>query len=207
MFNLKKKEDIFYDLFDGTMEKALEAANALVELLEDYTDVEAKIAHLKEIEHECDLHVHKVLKALNASFVTPIDREDIYMVAKEMDNIVDTIEEVANRFVLFHVTSIREEAKVMSHLIVECVFELKCLVNELRRMKKSKILKEKVIEVNRIENVGDVVYRNAIKSLFENETNAIEVIKWKQIFELMEASLDSCEDVANIIEGVIMKHA
>lgn len=207
MFNLKKKEDIFYDLFDGTMEKALEAANALVELLENYTDVDVKIAHLKEIEHECDLLVHKVLKALNASFITPIDREDIYMVAKEMDNIVDTIEEIANRFVLFHVTIIKEEAKVMAHLIVECVFELKCLVNELRRMKKSKILEEKVIEVNRIENVGDVVYRNFIKSLFENEPNAIEVIKWKQLFELMEASLDSCEDVANIIEGVIMKHA
>jgi predicted phosphate transport protein (TIGR00153 family) len=207
MFNLKKKEDVFYDLFDGTMEKALEAANALVDLLEDYTDVETKIAHLKDIEHECDLHVHKVLKALNASFVTPIDREDIYMVAKEMDNIVDTIEEVANRFVLFHVTTIREEAKVMSKLIVECVFELKCLVNELRVMKRSKILKDKIIEVNRIENVGDVVYRNAIKGLFEKETNAIELIKWKQIYELMENSLDSCEDVANIIEGVIMKHA
>ena len=79
MFNLKKKEDIFYDLFDGTMEKALEAANALVELLENYTDVDAKIAHLKEIEHECDLHVHKVLKALNASFVTPIDLSLIHI--------------------------------------------------------------------------------------------------------------------------------
>ena len=207
MFGLKKKEDVFYDLFDVTMDKVLVAANCFKDLLNDFTDVSTKITNLKDIEHECDTHVHKILKALNASFVTPIDREDIYMIAKEMDNIVDSIEEVANRFDLFHVTEIREEAKEMASLIVDCVMELRILVNELRRMKRSSIINEKIIEVNRIENLGDVVYRSAIKSLFENETNAIEVIKWKQIFELMETSLDSCEDVANILEGVIMKHA
>jgi hypothetical protein len=207
IFSLKKREDVFYDLFDETIEKALEAAYLLDELMNNYTDITRKIAHLKDIEHECDMHVHKIMKALNASFITPIDREDIYSIAKEMDTIVDTIEEAANKFELFHVTEIREEAKVMSKLIIACVTELKVVVNEFRRMKRSKVLREKIIEVNRIENEGDVVYRKAIKSLFENETNALEVIKWKQIYEFLEDSIDACEDVANILEGVVMKHA
>ena len=207
IFSLKKREDVFYDLFDETIEKALEAALLLDDLMNDYTDITKKIAHLKDIEHECDMHVHKIMKALNASFITPIDREDIYSIAKEMDNIVDTIEEAANKFELFHVSEIREEAKIMSKLIIACVTELKVVVNELRRMKRSKVLREKIIEVNRIENEGDVVYRRAIKSLFETETNALEVIKWKQIYEFLEDSIDACEDVANILEGVVMKHA
>lgn len=207
IFSLKKREEVFYDLFDETIEKALEAALLLEELMNDYTDITRKIAHLKDIEHECDMHVHKIMKALNASFITPIDREDIYSIAKEMDNIVDTIEEAANKFELFHVTEVREAAKIMAKLIVACVRELKIVVNELRRMKRSKILREKIIEVNRIENEGDVVYRGAIKSLFETETNALEVIKWKQIYEFLEDSIDACEDVANILEGVVMKHA
>ena len=207
IFSLKKREDVFYDLFDETIDKALEAAHLLDDLMNDYTDITRKIAHLKDIEHECDMHVHKIMKALNASFITPIDREDIYSIAKEMDNIVDTIEEAANKFELFHVQEVRESAKVMSKLIVACVRELKIVVNELRRMKRSKILREKIIEVNRIENEGDVVYRSAIKSLFETETNALEVIKWKQIYEFLEDSIDACEDVANILEGVVMKHA
>ena len=207
IFSLKKREEVFYDLFDETIEKALEAALLLEELMNDYTDITRKIAHLKDIEHECDMHVHKIMKALNASFITPIDREDIYSIAKEMDNIVDTIGEAANKFELFHVTEVRAEAKIMAKLIVACVRELKIVVNELRRMKRSKILREKIIEVNRIENEGDVIYRGAIKSLFETEINALEVIKWKQIYEFLEDSIDACEDVANILEGVVMKHA
>jgi hypothetical protein len=147
------------------------------------------------------------MKALNSSFITPIDREDIYNIAKEMDNIVDTIEEAANSFDLFLITEVRDEAKVMSRLILECIVELKVVVNEMRRMKKSKLLQEKIIEVNRIENEGDVIYRKAIKSLFENETPPLEVVKWKLIFEFLEESIDSCENVANILEGVVMKHA
>lgn len=207
LFSLKKKEEIFYDLFDETVVKVVQAAEALDDLMNNYTDVINKVCALKDIEHDCDVHIHKIMKALNASFITPIDREDIYMIAKEMDNIVDTIEEAANRFELFHVTEVRLEAKQMAGLIVECTKELQVVVNEMRRMKRSKLLKIKIIEVNRIENEGDVIYRRAIKGLFETETNAMEVIKWKQIYEFLEDSIDSCENVANILEGVVMKHA
>jgi uncharacterized protein len=207
IFSLKKREDVFYDLFDETILRVEWAGLALKDLMYDYTDVVTKICALKDIEHECDSHIHKIMKALNSSFITPIDREDIYMIAKEMDNIVDTIEEAANSFDLFLITEVREEAKMMSKLIVECVTELKVVVNEMRRMKKSKLLKDKIIEVNRIENEGDVLYRKAIKGLFEHEKDPLEVVKWKLIFEFLEESIDSCENVANILEGVVMKHA
>ena len=207
VFSLKRKEDIFYDLFDETIDRVEQAGIALNDLMNDYTDVVAKICLLKDIEHECDVHIHRIMKALNSSFIPPLDREDIYNIAKEMDNIVDTIEEAANSFDLFLIKEVRDEAKVMSSLILECIVELKVVVNEMRRMKKSKLLKEKIIEVNRIENEGDVIYRTAIKSLFENDTPPIEVIKWKLIFEFLEDSIDSCENVANILEGVVMKHA
>ncbi len=207
MIFLKKKEDVFYDLFDQTIDRVEQAGIALNDLMNDYTDVVSKICLLKDLEHECDSHIHHIMKALNSSFITPIDREDIYNIAKEMDNIVDTIEEAANSFDLFLITEVRDEAKVMSKLILECIVELKVVVNEMRRMKKSKLLKEKIIEVNRIENEGDVIYRKAIKSLFENETPPLEVVKWKLIFEFLEESIDSCENVANILEGVVMKHA
>jgi len=207
VFSLKKKEDVFYDLFDETIDRVEQAGIALNDLMNDYTDVVTKICALKDIEHECDGHIHRIMKALNSSFITPIDREDIYNIAKEMDNIVDTIEEAANSFDLFLVTEVRDEAKIMSKLILECIVELKVVVNEMRRMKKSKLLKDKIIEVNRIENEGDVIYRKAIKSLFESDTPALEVVKWKLIFEFLEDSIDSCENVANILEGVVMKHA
>lgn len=207
MFGLKKREDVFFDLFVETIEKGVEAGYALQDLVNDYTDTAVKIENLKRIENECDSQVHKIMKTLNASFITPFDREDIYNIAKELDDIVDTIEEAANRFQIFNVVSIREETLVMSKLIVECVEELKILISELKNMKKSKILRDKIIEVNRIENEGDAVFRKAMEKLFREETDAIEVVKWKIIFEFLENSMDACEHVANILEGVVMKHA
>lgn len=207
MFGLKKKEEVFFNLFTETIEKGVEAGEKLKLLMEDFTDIEAKTEDLKKIENECDGKVHKIMRALSASFITPFEREDIYYIAKELDNIVDTIEEAANRFLIFNVKEIREDALVMSKLIVECVRELEKLIGELKIMKKSKTLREHIIEVNRIENEGDVVFRSAMEKLFTEETNAIEVIKWKEIYEFLENSMDACENVANTLEGVVMKNA
>lgn len=207
MFGLKKKEEVFFNLFTETIEKGVEAGEKLKLLMEDFTDIEAKTEDLKKIENECDGKVHKIMRALGASFITPFEREDIYYIAKELDNIVDTIEEAASRFLIFNVKEIREDALVMARLIVECVRELEKLIDELKIMKKSKTLREHIIEVNRIENEGDVVFRRAMEKLFTEETDAIEVIKWKEIYEFLENSLDACENVANTLEGVVMKNA
>ena len=207
MFRMSKAEVVFFDLFEQASEKANQCANALYALATDYTDVAQKVKAIEVIEHECDLLVHETMKYLNAAFITPIDREDIFEIAKEMDNIVDAIEAIAHRFVMFNVQSITEDAKDMCKLITQCTRELHMLMSELVRMKKSKSILQHIIEVNRIENEGDKLYRSAITNLFTNEKDPIEVVKWKGIYEYLENALDACEDVANIIEGVVMKNA
>ena len=207
MFRITSKEEIFFDLFVETAENGCKTAKMLEELMKNYTRVNEKINAIEECEHECDTHVHRIMEQLNKSFITPIDREDIYLIAKELDNITDDIESTAHRFAMFNVQSITDDAKALAELIVKCTSELKGVMAELKNMKTSKLLKERIIEVNRIEDEGDIIFRKAIQKLFVQETDAVEVIKWKEIYEYLENTLDACEDVANIVEGVVMKHA
>ncbi len=207
MFSFSKKDDLFFDMFVETAKISGRAAELLEDLMTNYTDVNGKVKSIEEVEHECDRQVHKILKQLNRSFVTPIDREDIHVIAKEMDNITDSIESTAHRFNMFNVTKIRPDAVKLAKLIVACTKELAGVMEELKSMKKSTDLKTKIIEINRLENEGDEIYRSSITNLFVTEKDALEVIKWKEIFEYLENTLDACEDVANIVEGVVMKHA
>ena len=209
MFRTSRKDEIFYDLFVETTDKACVAAKKLDDLIKNYDTVNVieRINDIEEVEHDCDQCVHKILKQLNKSFITPIDREDIDEIAKELDNITDAIESSAQLFGMFHIESITEETKKLVSLIVTSTEELKGVMVELKKMKTSKTLSQKIIEVNRLENVGDDIYRGAIASLFVNGMAAIDVIKWKEIYEFLENTLDACEDVANIVEGVVMKNA
>lgn len=203
----KEKEDDFYILFIEYAAKLVRAGEAFLDLVQDYTNVEDKVASIKVLETECDMKAHKILQALNEATLTPFDREDIYSVTKEMDDIVDSIEEVANRFMVFDVHALKPEALTMADLIMQSIRELEVLFTHLSEMKKNDIVKEQIIEVNRIENEGDVVFRKALAKVFREEKDPIELIKWKHLFEELEASLDSCENVANIMEGVMMKYA
>lgn len=207
MFKAKKKEDIFYNLFIEYAAKIVNAGEAFVDLVKNYEEVEDKVASIKVLETECDMEVHKILKALNGSVDTPFDRGDIYSVTKQMDDIVDSLEEVANRFVAFNVESVRHEAVYLADLIMQSIRELEVLFKHLAEMNKNDIVREQIIEVNRIENEGDVIFRKALAKLFREEKDPIELIKWKHLFEKLEKSLDSCENVANILEGVSMKYA
>lgn len=207
MFRITSKEEKFFDLFVETTESICEAAEKLEELMTNYVDINAKIAAIEEIEHKGDHQVHNIFEQLNKSFITPIDREDIHLVAKELDNITDAIESTAHRFRMLNVKVVREEAKKLSKLIVECTKELREVMVELKDMKRNNKLQNRIIEVNRIEDDGDNIFRNAITELFVSEKDAVEVIKWKEIYEYLENTLDACEDVANITEGIIMKHS
>jgi len=207
VFRVTRKEEIFFDLFVETTEMSCMAARKLDELINNFVDADKKIKEIEEIEHECDQSVHNILRQLNKSFITPIDREDIYEISKMLDNITDAIESTAHKFNMFNVKSMTEDAKKLSNLIIQCTEELKGVMVEMKSMKTSKTLTKKIIEVNRIENIGDEVYREAMAKLFADGMPAIDVIKWKEIYEYLENSLDACEDVANIVEGVVMKHA
>lgn len=209
MLGTKKKnmDDGFFDLFNEAIGKIVEAGIAFEELVKDYTDVSDKVANLKVLETECDMQTHKILKYLNENPNTPFDREDLYTLAREMDDIVDCVEEVANRFLVFGVVEMRPEAITMATLILQAIRELEVLFNHLSDIKNSDILMKQVIEVNRIENEGDVVYRSTLSRLFQEEKDPIEIIKWKHLYEELEESLDACENVANLIEGLLMKYS
>ncbi|HEY5560749.1 MAG TPA: DUF47 family protein [Clostridiaceae bacterium] len=207
MFSLSPKEDKFYDYFIETADIIYETSNMLTAFMHDYKDPEEKQRIFKELEHKGDQQMHKILKALNLSFITPLDREDIYAIARVMDDIIDFIETAACRFAMFHVTSVTEEAKQISILIDECCKSVIELMKELRVAKKFNKLKETIININRIEEEGDLLYRKAITKLFSEDIPVIEIIKWREIYEHLENTLDACEDVADIVEGIVMKHA
>ena len=207
MFRPTSKEERFFDYFIETSEIICKAASLLNDLTNNYVNVNEKIKSIEDAEHACDTIVHKILNELNKSFITPIDREDIYLIARELDNITDDIEAAAQRFSMFNVKEVRPEAIVLSNLIVNATNELKNVIIEMKSMKKSKNLNDKIIQVNNIEDEADTAFRDAMTNLFLVEQDAIEVIKWKEIIDFFENTIDACEDVANIIEGVVMKHA
>ncbi len=207
MFRITAKEEIFFQLFVETADSICTAAEMLLDLMENYTDISCKVKKIEELEHKCDQQVHKIFEHLNKSFITPVDREDIHLLGKELDNIADAIESTAHRFEMMNVKTIQADAIQMAKLIVECTKEVRNVMANLKNMKRTCNLREQIIEVNRIENVGDNIFRKSISNLFASEKDPMEVIKWKEIYEYLENTLDACEDVANIAEGVIMKNA
>jgi predicted phosphate transport protein (TIGR00153 family) len=207
MFSLTPKEDKFYDYFIEIAKIAQRASNMLVEFIQDLDNSEENHKKLKEIEHEGDKKQHEILQELNKTFITPFDREDIYLIAKDMDDVIDLIEATASRFVMLNVNNCTEEAEMLSRMIVSSCEELINLMEELKNMKTSKKLSNNIIEINRIEEEGDRVSRKAIMDLFRSNTEVIEIIKWREIYQYLEDTLDACEDVANVVEGVVMKNA
>jgi predicted phosphate transport protein (TIGR00153 family) len=207
LIGVKKKEDEFYVLLREFSAKIVVVGESLQNLVNDYTDVENKAAGLKLLETECDVLTHDSLTALNGSFVTPFDREDIFEITKGLDEIVDLMEEVGSRFLIFDVGEMRPQAKIIASLIVQCIKELDILFRHLHEIKRNNIAREQVIEINRLENEGDVIFRSATHELFSKEKDPIELVKWKHLYEQLEACLDACENVANNIEGVVVKYA
>ncbi len=204
---LKKSEDNFYEMFIAFMEKIVISGEAFVDLVHNYDNVEEKVANLKVLETECDMETHKILKSLHGSSITPFDREDIYEITRDMDEIVDYMEEIGNRMFLFDVKAMRPEAVQLADIMMQSIRELQMVFKHLHEFNKTNNVKEKIIKVNSLENEGDIVFRKAMATLFRTEKDPVDIIKWKQIFEMLEDGIDSCENVANIIEGVIMKYA
>lgn len=207
MMKIRKKEAMFFHYFSEMVDMANEAAVELENMLMDYTNVDEKINKISQIEHNCDQQVHMIIEKLNQSFITPIDREDIFLIVKHLDNIVDYIEESAHRFVIFNVKEIKPGSIEIAKIITKSTEDLKKLFNELINMKVNSNLNDAIISINNLENQGDHIYREELTKLFANEENPIDIIRWQGIYTYLERALDSCEDVANAIEGVVMKHA
>lgn len=209
MFNLNPKDDKFYDMFIDEAKNVEKAAIILSEALGDLENKTSHVARVEELEHKGDEIVHRLIEELNNSFITPIDREDIFCITKRMDDILDSIESTMHRFTMFNINECKEGAKVFGSLIVDASRELVSLMEEFKHMKKkNKEITERVISINKIENKGDIFYRQMISELFDEDgkTPVLDIIKWREIYKFLEATLDSCEAVANIVEGVVMKY-
>lgn len=207
MFTISPKNDKFFEFFITFSGIVHESTQMLKEFIEDPTDAEGKFNAIKKVEHEGDEMLHSIYKELDNSFITPIDREDIVIIGKAMDDVIDYVETTASRFVIFNLKDSNKDAVVMAQLSVDSTKKVTDLMGEFKNMNKSKLLSERVVEINTIENEGDVTFRKAVKELFDGRHDTVEIITWKEVFECLESIIDATENVANIVEGVVMKNA
>jgi uncharacterized protein len=200
------REEKFYDLFEELAEKIDEGARLFLDMLTNFESFEPRLVKLKEIEHEADIITHRTYEKMHKTFLTPLDREDIYALVNKMDSILDMTEAAAIRMSIYKVNRTSPDLIEQAKLLNEATTRVKKIVHALRDMKNAPMILEACVEINTIENAGDVILRRTMAGLFERETDPIELIKWKEIFERFEEALDVCEDVSNIVEGIVLKN-
>jgi uncharacterized protein Yka (UPF0111/DUF47 family) len=197
------KEREFFDLFEEAGDNIVRASELLERMLEHWPDNAELAREVVECEHEGDRITHDIIQHLNQSFVTPIDREDIYALASALDDIVDYIEEVADFLGLYRIEAPMDKAIEMSHLLRQAT---RAIAGAMPRLRTFKDIHHFTVEVNRLENDGDRILREALAALFETGIDPMLVIRWKDIFERLEDALDSTERTANILEGIVIKN-
>ena len=201
------KEEKFFDLFYELAIKIEEGGELFLDMVEHYEYSEQKIAKLKELEQEADVITHRTYEKMHKTFLTPIDREDIYALVNKMDSILDMVEASAARMSLYKVKVPAKEIIDQAKILNKAIKKVKYIVHAMRNMKNAKMILDACVEINTLENEGDIVMRMTMTRLFEQEKDPFELIKWKEIFERIEEAIDVCEDVANVVEGIVLKYA
>ena len=185
----------------------VKTAQRLKEMIDTWKNIEGKVREITELEHRGDTITHQIMAQLNRTFVTPFDREDIALLAHSLDDIVDFIHAAADAMFLYKVDRPTQRARELADIIVEAAAEVEKTISVLRRRSELKQIPSHCVEINRLENMADRVFRSAMAELFEGTIDIGQVIKWREIYEHMESATDRCEDVANVLEGVALKHA
>jgi predicted phosphate transport protein (TIGR00153 family) len=204
-FSLLPREEEFFDLFVEVARRSHQAADHLVGLFREPERASYHAEQIKRLEHECDQFTHEVVNRLDRTFITPIDREDIYRLAGDLDDVIDVIDGVARRAQIFRVGTPPEGVGRLCAVIAKVVGTLEHGVEQLRKRDGS-VMKAS-IEAKQLEEEADVIYHEELGRLFERETNAVELIKWKEIYDNLERCVDQAEDVANVLESISIKHA
>jgi predicted phosphate transport protein (TIGR00153 family) len=202
--SLIPREERFYDMFVDDAGNMLEAAQTLSMLMSDYGNVIQHGLHIQTLEHRGDELSHEIANRLATTFVTPFDREDIHGLMNALDDVVDIIEKTSDTFVLYHIGAPSPPAIQLSSIILQ---QCESILEALKKLRSFKDLKGHWVEIHRLESEGDRVSREAVASLFAGSMDAVEIIKWKDVYELLEDCCDRCEDVADIIEKIVVKHA
>jgi uncharacterized protein len=201
------KDESFFDHFEQQGLKTVEGCRALVALVSAPTDIVAQAKEIADIEQACDRITHAVVEQLHKTFITPLDRNDIYRLITKMDDVMDYVEATAERIALYDIKDMPKEASDLAMVLLTSAERVLEAVTGLRNLKRSELILEKCIEINRLENEADALLRGALARLFREEQNPITIMKWKEIYELLETATDRCEDVANIIEGVVLENS
>jgi predicted phosphate transport protein (TIGR00153 family) len=201
------REEKFFDLFQESAQNMVKAAQRLKEMVDTWEHVEGRVGEITELEHQGDTITHEIMARLHRTFVTPFDREDIALLAHVLDDVTDFIHAAADAMLLYKVDRPGKRAQELADIIVQATEEVERVMPQLRkRIVLSQVLK-RCVEINRLENVADRVYRSAMAELFADSTDIAHIIKWREIYEHMESATDRCEDVADVLEGVALKHA
>jgi uncharacterized protein len=204
---LLPRETSFFDDFEEQAKKTVEGCRAFLEMVADPSNMVARARHIKVIEEECDSITHRVVESLHKTFITPIDRNDIYRLITKMDDIMDYVEAASERLALYEIRTTTKEVGDLARVLVTSAERVLEAISGLRDLKHPQVILEKCIEINRLENEADALLRGALARLFKEEKDAVTIIKWKEIYELLETATDRCEDVANIVEGVVLEHS
>ena len=202
-FRLIPREERFYDDFKLMADQLRNGARLLEQMLASDPPVIDKVHEIKEVEHQCDFLTHEVIQRLNKTFVTPIDREDIHELARTLDDVIDAIDSGAVLFQIYRIDTVRPAARELTRVIIQQTDEIRAAVEALERRKG---VLERAIEINRLENEADRIHKQAIGDLFSEEKDPIMLLKWKEILDVLEEATDACEDVANLLENIVVKH-
>ncbi|MBX9922983.1 MAG: DUF47 family protein [Rhabdochlamydiaceae bacterium] len=207
-FSLLPREALFYDLLGNLVCKAESAVKLFKELISSWDPSHPAIQELKDVEHACDQIVHEIMVKLNKTFITPIDREDIHSLAKKIDDLVDIVQALSKRMVLFNIQEISAHLTEMVVILEKSVVIVVAVVQKIREMKNTTEIFDLCIQIHTLENQGDRVFEKALGDLFQNANtaNSLDVIKWKEIYDFSELAIDKCEDIADVIWGIVVKY-
>ncbi|MBI4289287.1 MAG: DUF47 domain-containing protein [Chloroflexi bacterium] len=206
-FSFIPRERKFFDLFEEDARNAAKAAQLLDDLVNHWENIEFKVSQINDVEHEGDEITHRIMAELHSTFVTPLDREDIAALANAIDDVVDLIQAAADAMLVYKIQAPTHRAKELAAIIVQGADELARALPDLRRPGDLKEVLTHCVELNRLENAADRVHRSALGELFTDRTEVTDIIKWREIYNHLESATDRAEDVANVLEGVALKHA
>ena len=206
-FSLTPRDRKFAVLFEQSAHNAVKIANQLKDMICTWENIEERLGIITDLEHEGDATTHQIMAQLHRSFITPFDREDIALLAHSLDEITDYVHSSADMMILYKVGQPTARAREMADIIVQAAAEVEKAVSEVHDHIDRERLLKRCMEINRLENDGDSIYRSALAELFSDSADTSSLIKWREIYEHMETAIDRCEDVANVLEGVALKYA
>jgi len=204
---LLPRDEDFFGLFERHAALTVEGAREMQRLVQGGQNVRTRAARIKEIEHETDVITHACVERLHKTFITPFDRDDIHRLITRMDDVMDYIESAAIAVMLYELVEMTDPARELADVLVRSTESVAVAVSGLRNVTQSQAILDACIEVNRLENEGDEILRGALADLFREAKDPLLVLKWKEVYEALENATDRCEDVANVIEGVVLEHA